>query len=173
MLAVQAEHHFTRSIVAPVSLTDWAAVRHGSAVDGNLEMALAAVLAVFTVLEVEVEASGGPPAITRITSSAKTTPPAAASPKSVERSGKPSAAESLSLAEGEIAIRAPMPGMIIDYKVKEGDTVKSGDTVLVLEAMKMENALTSPGDGVIKKIHVHAGSSVSKDEVLCVIDAQK
>ena len=62
-----------------------------------------------------------------------------------------------------------MPGMIIDYKVKEGDKIKSGDVVVVLEAMKMENSLTSPSDGVVKKIHFHAGSSVSKDEVLCVI----
>jgi oxaloacetate decarboxylase alpha subunit/pyruvate carboxylase subunit B len=65
-----------------------------------------------------------------------------------------------------------MPGMIIDYKVKEGDAIKSGEVVLVLEAMKMENALTAPSDGVLKKIHAQAGSSVSKDEVLCVIAAK-
>ena len=70
-------------------------------------------------------------------------------------------------------MRAPMPGMIIDYKVKEGDAIKSGEVVLVLEAMKMENALTAPSDGVIKKIQVQAGSSVSKDEVLCVIAAKQ
>ena len=81
-------------------------------------------------------------------------------------------AKPVTLSEGEVAIRAPMPGMIIDYKVKEGDKIKSGDIVVVLEAMKMENSLTSPTDGVIKKISFHAGSSVNKDDVLCVISAE-
>jgi pyruvate carboxylase subunit B len=75
----------------------------------------------------------------------------------------------VSLGKGEIAIQAPMPGMIIDYKVNEGEKVKSGDVVLILEAMKMENSLTAPASGTIKKINCKAGSSVSKDETLCVI----
>ena len=56
--------------------------------------------------------------------------------------------------------------------IKEGDRIKSGDIVVVLEAMKMENSLTSPSDGVIKKTNFHAGSSVSKDEVLCIISTE-
>ena len=62
--------------------------------------------------------------------------------------------------------------MVIDYKVKEGDRIKSGDIVVVLEAMKMENSLTSPSDGVVKKVNFHAGSSVSKDDILCVISTE-
>ena len=62
-----------------------------------------------------------------------------------------------------------MPGMIIDYKVKEGEKVKSGDVVVILEAMKMENSLTAPASGTVKKIIYKAGSSVSKDDPLCVI----
>ena len=75
----------------------------------------------------------------------------------------------VSLGKGEVAVPAPMPGMIIDYKVNEGDKVKSGDVVVILEAMKMENSLTAPASGTIKTINFKAGSSVSKDETLCVI----
>jgi biotin carboxyl carrier protein len=63
-------------------------------------------------------------------------------------------------------IKAPMPGLIINLKVAEGDTVKAGDQLLILEAMKMENILKSPGDGVVKKIKVKKGDSVEKNQVL-------
>lgn len=63
-------------------------------------------------------------------------------------------------------IKAPMPGLIINLKVAEGDTVKTGDQLLILEAMKMENILKSPGDGVVKKIKVKKGDSVEKNQVL-------
>ncbi len=64
---------------------------------------------------------------------------------------------------------APMPGMIVKYEKQVGDTVKKGDKVVVLEAMKMENALSAPVDGIIKAIHFSSGDSVAKDAVLCVI----
>jgi biotin carboxyl carrier protein len=63
-------------------------------------------------------------------------------------------------------IKAPMPGLIFDIKVSEGDTVKKGDPVLILEAMKMENILKSPGDGIIKTIKIKKGQSVEKNQVL-------
>jgi biotin carboxyl carrier protein len=63
-------------------------------------------------------------------------------------------------------VKAPMPGLIINLKVNEGDTVKMGDQLLILEAMKMENILKSPGDGVIKKIKVKKGDSVEKNQIL-------
>lgn len=63
-------------------------------------------------------------------------------------------------------IKAPMPGLVIDIRVAEGDTVKKGDAILVLEAMKMENNIKSPTDGMIKKINVKKGVAVEKNQVL-------
>ena len=63
-------------------------------------------------------------------------------------------------------IKAPMPGLIIDLKVKAGDTVKQGDTLLILEAMKMENIIKSPGEGIVKSVKINKGESVEKNQVL-------
>jgi biotin carboxyl carrier protein len=63
-------------------------------------------------------------------------------------------------------IKAPMPGMVLDVRVAEGQEVKKGDPILVLEAMKMENILKSPTDGTIKKINVKKGIAVEKNQVL-------
>lgn len=63
-------------------------------------------------------------------------------------------------------IKAPMPGLVIDMKVKAGDTVKAGDALLILEAMKMENIIKSPGDATIKNVKAKKGDSVEKGQVL-------
>lgn len=63
-------------------------------------------------------------------------------------------------------VEAPMPGSILDIKVKEGDNVKKDDTLIILEAMKMENIIKSPGDGVIKSVKVRKGEGVEKGQVL-------
>jgi biotin carboxyl carrier protein len=64
------------------------------------------------------------------------------------------------------SIKAPMPGLIIDLKIKTGDTVKQGEPLLILEAMKMENILKSPGEGVIKNVKVKKGDNVEKGQIL-------
>lgn len=63
-------------------------------------------------------------------------------------------------------IKAPMPGLILELKVCPGDQVKKGDIVLVLEAMKMENVIKSPGDGVVREVKVSLKQSVEKNQVL-------
>ncbi len=63
-------------------------------------------------------------------------------------------------------IKAPMPGLIIDLKVKVGDLVKVGDQLLILEAMKMENILKSQGEGIVKTVKVKKGDTVEKGQVL-------
>ncbi len=63
-------------------------------------------------------------------------------------------------------IKAPMPGLVLDIRVVEGDAVKKGDPILVLEAMKMENIIKSPTDGIVKKINVKKGVAVEKSQVL-------
>jgi oxaloacetate decarboxylase alpha subunit/pyruvate carboxylase subunit B len=62
-----------------------------------------------------------------------------------------------------------MPGMIIRYEKQVGDAVSKGDAVVILEAMKMENALSAPADGTIQAINFSSGDTVAKDDVLCVI----
>jgi len=69
----------------------------------------------------------------------------------------------------EGSVTAPMPGKILDVKVKVGDSVKSGDVLLILEAMKMENEIVAPKDGVVKEIRVTPGDSVNRGDVLAVI----
>ena len=66
-------------------------------------------------------------------------------------------------------LSAPMPGMIVSYEKKVGDSVSHGETVVILEAMKMENALPAPAGGTIKSINFSSGDSVAKGDVLCVI----
>lgn len=61
-------------------------------------------------------------------------------------------------------IKAPMPGLVLSINVKEGDTVKKGDGLLVLEAMKMENLIKAQSEGTIKKIHIAKGTKVEKNQ---------
>ena len=64
------------------------------------------------------------------------------------------------------AIKAPMPGLIINISVQAGEEVKKDDLLLILEAMKMENAIKSPRDGKIKKINVQVKQAVEKNHLL-------
>jgi len=68
------------------------------------------------------------------------------------------------------AIKAPLPGVITDILVAEGDEVKVGDTVIVLEAMKMANNLTAEKDGKVTAVCVKIGESVMEDDALVVIE---
>ena len=63
-------------------------------------------------------------------------------------------------------IKAPMPGLVLSIEITEGQDVVKGDTLLVLEAMKMENVIKSPGEGKVKSIFVKKGKPVDKGEIL-------
>jgi len=63
-------------------------------------------------------------------------------------------------------LKAPMPGLIVDIRVQPGQTVQKGDSLLVLEAMKMENILKAPADGVVASIRVDLRANVTKGQVL-------
>jgi len=70
---------------------------------------------------------------------------------------------------GETQIIAPMPGIVIRYEVKAGDQVKADDVILILEAMKMANSITTPAAGTVKEINFASGDKVARDDVLAVI----
>jgi pyruvate carboxylase subunit B len=98
-------------------------------------------------------------------------PPVAPKPADVAEKAAPAtekAAAPAAAVEGT-PLNAPMPGMVVNYLKQVGDSVDEGETVVVLEAMKMENALPSPVGGTIKAINYASGDSVSKNDVLLVI----
>jgi biotin carboxyl carrier protein len=63
-------------------------------------------------------------------------------------------------------VKAPMPGLVLDVLVSPGQTVVAGEKILILEAMKMENAIKSPADGTVASVHVTKGQAVDKNFVL-------
>jgi len=119
--------------------------------------------------KVDVEAVGGSPVTTvsRPVSAVapSPTPPSTteAPAKTEEKKGPPAA-----VAEGT-EVPAPIPGMVIRYLVNVGDTVKAGDPLLILEAMKMQNNIAAPVDGVVKAINFEPGASVNTNDILAVI----
>lgn len=111
--------------------------------------------------EVGVEEIGADETVVATTVAA----PAQAAP--VAAPAAPAAKKAATATKGT-KMEAPMPGMIKSYKVAEGATVKAGDVVLVLEAMKMDNDMTAPCDGVVS-FKAAVGSNVETGEVMAVI----
>jgi biotin carboxyl carrier protein len=67
-------------------------------------------------------------------------------------------------------IIAPMPGLVLEVNVQPGDRVDTGDQLIILEAMKMENVLSSPGEWVVEKVHVKKGQPVDKSQLLITFE---
>lgn len=87
----------------------------------------------------------------------------------VKEETKAPEASKLEIASGDTPVLAPLPGLIVNYEKSVGDSVKKGETIVVIEAMKMINNIEAPCDGVIKDISYESGSSVTKGDILCVI----
>ena len=105
-----------------------------------------------------------------ITGSGAPPSPEAATPAPPAASAAPRPAAS---ARGEGGITAPMPGLVLTIKVKEGDTVQAGQALLVMEAMKMENAITASYNGTVSRIYVREGDSISEGDLLVEVARPK
>ncbi len=73
------------------------------------------------------------------------------------------------LPQGDLSVRAPIPGMIVKVLVEDGDEIIQDQPLMILEAMKMENEIRAMRSGVVRKVEVTAGQSVEQDAVLIVI----
>ena len=118
-----------------------------------------------TTYEVEVEevkAAGGAP---KAAAPAPKVAPAPA-PKAAPA---PAAAPKVAAGAGEHSIDAPMPGKVVKLVAAEGQAVKAGEVLLILEAMKMQNEIPADTDGTVKKFNVAAGQSVKAHESLVIL----
>jgi len=86
-----------------------------------------------------------------------------------ERVQKLTGASKITNETDEVKVRAPMPGLVLNVVKDVGESVERGETVVVLEAMKMENDLASPRAGVVKEVRVKQGQTVNQGEILVVI----
>ena len=93
--------------------------------------------------------------------------PAPAAP-AAPAAAAPAAAPAAPAGAGE-PVKAPMPGNILDVRVSAGQTVKAGDILLILEAMKMENEIVAPKDGTLTSVCVSRGQVVETGAVLCTL----
>lgn len=119
--------------------------------------------------EVEVEEVAGgfapAPVVPVAAASAPAVAPVAAPAQKAEVKTAPAP---VAAPAGGTQLKAPMPGTVIDFKATNGAAVKKGQTVLILEAMKMENEIVAPADGVITFV-ASKGASVNTDDLLAVI----
>jgi len=74
------------------------------------------------------------------------------------------------VAHGEIQLKAPMPGLIVDVLAEEGQAVERGDVLIILESMKMQNELRAARDGVVRRVRVKKGDSVEQKQTLLSVE---
>jgi len=97
-------------------------------------------------------------------------PAPAAAPAPVAAAPAPAPAAAPSGAAGSITVESPMPGKILSVEKKVGDSVEAGQTIMILEAMKMENEIVAPEAGTIASINVSVNQSVEAGEVLATLN---
>ena len=88
--------------------------------------------------------------------------------ETVQAASAPAAAPAAPAGAGR-QIKSPMPGTILSVNVAAGDSVKKGQVLMILEAMKMENEIVAPEDGKVASVHVQKGASVENGALLCVL----
>ena len=125
--------------------------------------------------EYEVEVERGKASIISATAVSETTvaqpsAPAPAVPVVSSPAASTVSSAAPSVVGGGTTVRAPMPGSVLDVKVTAGQSVRKGDLLLILEAMKMENEIVAPADGKIRQVVVSKGASVATGDVLIVTD---
>ena len=104
-----------------------------------------------SLYEIEIEEMSAPATMSAPTAAPKAAAPVAAAPA------------------GGAQVKAPMPGTILDVKVQNGQSVKKGTVLCILEAMKMENEIQAPCDGKITSLNVRKGDSVETQALICTI----
>ncbi len=95
---------------------------------------------------------------------------APAAPAAKPAAPAPAIKPAVSGAEGSIKVEAPMPGTILDVKTSVGASVKSGDVLCILEAMKMENDIVAPADGTVASIAANKGDSVEAGQIIVTLN---
>lgn len=95
---------------------------------------------------------------------------APAAPTAKPAAPAPAVKPAVSGAEGSIKVEAPMPGTILDVKTSVGASVKSGDVLCILEAMKMENDIVAPADGTVASIAANKGDSVEAGQIIVTLN---
>lgn len=116
------------------------------------------------VEEVKAQAAAAPKAAPKAPAA-----PAAPAPKAAPAPQAAPKKAAVAAGAGEHSIDAPMPGKIVKLVAAEGQAVKAGDTLLILEAMKMQNEIAADADGTVKTFNVTAGQSVRAHESLVII----
>jgi len=121
--------------------------------------------------EVDVEEVGGVsmPSPVRRQEAPKAAPAPTSAPAAAPSPAPVAPVQAAAPVTGGESIKSPMPGTILDIKVNVGDAVNSGDVLVILEAMKMENEIMAPNAGKVLSVNVSKGASVNSGDVLVVI----
>jgi glutaconyl-CoA/methylmalonyl-CoA decarboxylase subunit gamma len=115
--------------------------------------------------EVEVEEAG-------LQSASSVSSAAVQQPKveEIKQAPAPTPAPALNATTGQKTVKAPMPGTILDVRVSQGQRVKQGDVMFILEAMKMENEIMAGEEGTVVSVSISRGSTVNTDDVLAILE---
>ena len=119
-------------------------------------------------VEVEEVGAGFAAPVAPVAAAPVAAAPVAAAPKAAAPAPAAAPKAAAPVANG-LKVVSPMPGTILDVKVSQGASVKKGDILMILEAMKMENEIVAPEDGTVAQVNVQKGASVNSGDVLCVL----